>query len=791
MIVRPKLRARVSQAVWWAVVAALATTTLACARGCSREPPRLVYDLAARTAVAERWSEPTTILFGSAAAEPVEREGFWREGGGSGEPFSWVREEARVALSFDAPRPRAAVIDAASYKGVSDQSVELALNGTSLGNLQLSNLRTRSRVFLPAVAQKAGENILSLVFRGAASPADLDPASPDRRRLAAQLFALSVGPSDGPAMDDLALREAPNPFGVTTMAGAPILSLVGPARVRFAIRVPERGEVRFTPQLNAYARAAQASATFQVTLEEEAPGVPRTLWTRVVGPKDPPPSEVVVNLPGGAGRLVRLGLGVSGAGEGRFAWGAFLAPRVLGTGVGDPLELKQPTASGDLRAAPLRKALAGKNVVLVILDAGRAASFGAYGYGRRTTPEIDRLASEGVVFENCFTPAVYTLGAMASLWTSEPPDRHHGDLSFSAPLPSNRLTLADLLSGQGIQTAGFVANPIAGGLNRFDRGFMEFREVWREVGSAADSFRAVWPSWLAKNGDKRFFAYLHFREPHFPYDPPPPFDTQFGPDGPISKGIRRDSSWIKDVNQGQRPFSDAEREHLVRLYDGNIAFADREVGELRRALEAAGQLERTVLVVAADHGEALYERQWIGHNVELFDESVHVPLVVRFPKGLVPAGQRLRGLVDLLDFAPTIADIFGVRGKGGSAEAFLGRSLLPLVAGGPGKEAVVSRTVWDRPRYAIRDGSHVYWHDSRTGAERLHDVRKDPREERDLAPSEAIRTAFYRESLLAWIRSAPSSERQGNEGVRSMTRDQCETLKSLGYLPAGIVCPAN
>ena len=476
---------------------------------------------------------------------------------------------------------------------------------------------------------------------------------------------------------------------------------------------------------------------------------------------------------------------------GRFAWGAFAAPRILGAGEGDPLEPTQPTTTEEARADDLRKSLAGKNVVLIILDAGRAASFGSYGYGRKTTPEIDRIASEGVTFESCYTPAVYTLGAMSSLWTSEPPDRHHGDLSFSAPLPANRLTLADVLSGQGIHTIGFTANPIAGGLNRFDRGFVEFRELWREVGSAGDSFMRVWPEWLEQNGRRRFFAYLHFREPHFPYDPPPPFDTAFGPAGPIPKEIRRDSSWVADVNQGRRAFSSAEREHLVRLYDGNLAFADQEVGKLRRALETAGQLENTVLVVAADHGEALLERSWIGHNVELYEESVHVPLIVRFPQGTVPAGRRVKGLADLLDVAPTIADILGVRGKGGSDRSFLGRSLLPLVAGGAGKAAVLSRTVWDRPRYAIRDQEHVYWYDSRALTERLHDVRTDPREEKDVAPSDPILTAFYRQSLFAWTRSAVSIERRGDEGAATMSREQCETLRSLGYLPAGTRCPGE
>ena len=287
------------------------------------------------------------------------------------------------------------------------------------------------------------------------------------------------------------------------------------------------------------------------------------------------------------------------------------------------------------------------------------------------------------MFERVYTPAVYTLGAMSSVWTSQYPDRHHSEVSFSAKLPKDRLTLAELLSAQGIHTGGFVANPVAGRLFGFDRGFVDFDEVWSTLGSSGAVFRTAVPPWLAKNRDRRFFAYVHFREPHFPYDPEPPFDTMFGPDGPIPKAMRRSEPFFRDVNQGRRPFSEAEREHLVRLYDGNVAFADQEIGALRRAMEAEGLWEKTVVIVAADHGEELHERGWIGHNVHLYEPSVHVPLIVRFPKGTGPSGLRVPALADLLDLAPTIADVFGVRGKGGSDRAFQGRSLLPVIAGAP------------------------------------------------------------------------------------------------------------
>jgi arylsulfatase A-like enzyme len=493
------------------------------------------------------------------------------------------------------------------------------------------------------------------------------------------------------------------------------------------------------------------------------------------------PGEQVVRLPGHAGDILRVSLAVGEAGSPRFAWGRFVGPRILGEGGADPLQPAPLSPADDARADGLRKRLAAADVLLIILDAARAREFGAYGYSRPTTPEIDRIASEGVVLERVFTPAVYTLGAMSSVWTSQYPDRHHSEVSFSARLPKDRLTLAELLSAQGIHTAGFVANAVAGAGFGFDRGFAEFHEVFRTLGSRGDVFRRALPPWLAQNRDRRFFAYLHFREPHFPYDPEPPFDTRFGPDGPIPKAARRDARFFIDVNQGRRPLGEAEREHLVRLYDGNLAFADQEVGALRRAMEAEGLWDRTVVIVAADHGEELFERGWVGHNVHVYEPSVHVPLVVRFPKGAGPAGTRVAALCDLLDVAPTIADVFGARGKGGSEREFQGRSLLPVIAGAPGKPAVLSRTVWDRPRYALRDERYKFFYDTRTGEEHLYDLEADPGESRDVAPAEPLRAAYYRQALHTWTlqlaRRGPVRSEQAE-----LSREQCDNLKALGYV---------
>ena len=147
-----------------------------------------------------------------------------------------------------------------------------------------------------------------------------------------------------------------------------------------------------------------------------------------------------------------------------------------------------------------------------------------------------------------------------------------------------------MLSARGVHAAGFIGNPVARGFN-LDRGFDEFHSVYTQkvnLGEVthADAFRNVLPGFFQGRAAGRFFAYVHYLEPHFPYDPPPPFNTMFGPDAPLSREQRRQHEWFWAVNEGRVPATREEIDHLVRLYDGGLAFADREVGFLRRSPDA-------------------------------------------------------------------------------------------------------------------------------------------------------------------------------------------------------------
>ena len=300
--------------------------------------------------------------------------------------------------------------------------------------------------------------------------------------------------------------------------------------------------------------------------------------------------------------------------------------------------------------------------------------------------------------------------------------------------------------------------------------------------SRADALREAALAWLAeRRAGGRFFAYLHFREPHSPFDPPPPFDTRFGPDAPLARAARS-GAWTRDVNDGRRAITREELDHLVRLYDGNLAWADSQVGELRRALEALGLWEKLVVVVSADHGEAFHEHGFIGHNKQLYQETARIPLIVRFPQGRGPAGVRVRELVDLVDLAPTIADVFGVApGAGQPDSGYQGRSLLAVAAGAPGKPATLARTAHEEGVYAVTDGRFKLIHAIGSGTDALFDLEADPGE-----TQRSRRRAAGAHRLLSPVAAPLADVRRARPAGRrrraTLSPEEAESLRALGYV---------
>jgi arylsulfatase len=741
--------------LWWRralhPVAWIGLTTLA---ACTRRETTVLMDLAAELPVAELEGPVSLVRFGFPAADTAAARGLFRGAGPDGDRLAWARREAVIEFPLATPSPREALLDVAPYPGLAGQRLEVLLNDHAVTSLTLES-RARHRFPLPAASQFAGRNVLTLRFGRAATR-----WNPQGRRLAGSVHSLVVAPERYPLLDALAAPGAPELAEARGAGPTAILLQACGTQLHYALPAagPQALRFRLERQPGPRPDAVRASVRFASGLGEE-----RELWSGSLDTRQ----EQLVALPERSG-AARLTLAVEAAGGAAGAWAAWRAPRVVG---GRP-----PVAREDSRVARLRRELRGANVVLVVLDAAAAGHFSAYGYPRATTPEIDRLAREGVLFRSAYTTAPYTIGAVSSLWTSRHPDEL-SSRAANARLAGEHPTLAELLAARGVVTAGFVANSFAGTAFALDRGFAEFHE---ELGADARSLRETVAAWLAAQAGRRFFLYVHFREPHFPYDPPPPFDARFGSGGPLTREARTELAWIVAVNDGSVRPSAGEIEHLLRLYDANLAFADQQVGALRRALEASGLLERTLLVVTADHGEALYEHGFVGHNLPLHEESLAVPLVLRLPGPRAPRGLRVSGLVDLLDLAPTVADAMGVRDDP-RAVAFRGRSLLPLVFDAPGKPLSFARNVVpQRPGYAIHDGRYSWMRDTATGREQLFDLASDPAARQDLAPRLPFEALLMRQELYRFL-AGLNEPREAAEPV-ALTPEQRENLRALGYV---------
>jgi arylsulfatase len=711
----------------------------ALASACGREPPTVHFELEREVDVAE-WQSPggpVAVLAPPLRVHPT-RNAPWRF-------------ETSVFLRGPMPAGTQAVLHVET-PAVTDGLVARALVGRAeVGRFRLEPGYRAYPILLP------GGLVGAVLTLAAERPAEAGPDAP---------FLLHR----------VSLRASASlPGAPWAPPAAGVLRQHGQSALRFSLILPREARLLFRV---APAPGADAPLRARVSVEPEG-GAVHDLWSAEVRPGAAPGNEVALRLHRGEGVPLRVAFHVDGPENSAVDW---IAPRLLGTGPSSRFSPTPYTPEEEGRAEALRARLSGLSVLVVVLDAASALHVGAYGYPRMTTPEIDSLARGGVLFERAYTPAPFTVAAISSLWTSQYPEQHHYGERHNAALPRERLRLAEVLAARGVWTAAFVANPSAGPAFGLDRGFSEFHALYRTGAiPRAEGFRPALSSFFERvKGAGPFFAYVHYLEPHFPYDPPHPFDLAFGPDAPLPRSRRRDDAWLRRLNAGVERLGPEERAHLVRLYDGSLAYVDREVGWIRRTLEEHGLLERTVLMVTADHGEAFGERGFMTHGPLLDEASVRVPLVVRFPRGRVPASLRVPGLVDLLDVAPTVADVFGIHRSEGALRSFEGRSLLPLLAGAPAKPAVLSRTMQEHPTFALVHGQWKLILSMKSGASQLFDLAADPAEQTDLSDRFPVRAEAMRQGAARWLRDMHREPAARTE--ERMSLEDLKLLRALGYV---------
>ena len=330
-----------------------------------------------------------------------------------------------------------------------------------------------------------------------------------------------------------------------------------------------------------------------------------------------------------------------------------------------------PPAPGSVHAPNAKRP---PDIVLVTIDSLRADHLGCYGYPKPTSPVIDRLANEGVRFETAISTSSWTLPSHAALFTGLY-DSTHGVVRSDLALPSSARTLAEILRDAGYQTAGFYGGPYLHPVFGLAQGFEHYESCMAisaelkpedalkkvldrdDESSHSDvtgprTVAAVERYLASARSDQPLFLFVHLWDVHYDYEPPAEYVQRFDPDytGDLDA---RNYAHNKRIHEGM-PARDLQ--HVIALYDGKIAFTDANLGRILDAYSAHRDLDDAVLIVTSDHGEEFFEHRGKGHQRSLFDEVVHVPLIVRWPAEL-PGRRVVASQVRTVSVLPTLATI--------------------------------------------------------------------------------------------------------------------------------------
>ena len=319
-----------------------------------------------------------------------------------------------------------------------------------------------------------------------------------------------------------------------------------------------------------------------------------------------------------------------------------------------------------------------RNVVLISIDTLRADHLGCFGYHKKTSPSIDAMARDSVLFEETYASSPWTLPSHVSLFTSLSGINHQVYGSRDRIDPSQTM-LAEVLRRNNLFCSAFAGSGYVNSLYGFSKGFEYYHESegLNTLMNSAERMSEVVSEWLPKNADKDFFLFLHTYQVHSPYFCPPPYNTMFLQENPRWPRVN-----LMEYLGGKpgifRELTEGERQNIIGLYDGEISYVDDKlIKPLIEKLKEMRLYDQTMIVFISDHGEEFFEHgAWL-HGQSLYEESLRVPLIIKFP-GSKYRGKRIHNLVRLIDVMPTILEEFGIDSKGMNLE---GESLIPVIRG--------------------------------------------------------------------------------------------------------------
>ena len=402
------------------------------------------------------------------------------------------------------------------------------------------------------------------------------------------------------------------------------------------------------------------------------------------------------------------------------------------------------------------------NLVLFGIDSLRADHMSCYGYRRLTTPHLDKVAREGVLFEDAYSPYIPTTpGYTAMLTGMDVISNEMVSLRAKGPINPGIRLLPEILGGKGYVSAciGFDG--------QFYRGFDRYENYqawmsWEEApGHKAEALNEKALPLLESMADKPFFLFMRHMDPHAPYLPPPPFPRMFyeGDEKDPSKHSMEPVFAFKPFTEffkSWMPPGVTDAEYIVALYDASLAYMDACIQHILTRLEALDLMERTLIVVTSDHGETLTEHECYFDHHGLYEPTIHVPLIYKC-RGKLPEGKRVRGFVLQQDLTPTVLELLGY-GEVAEELKMDGKSVLPVVKGerlANYSEFYISECTWMRkrgwrtPEWKLIEALEPDFH-GKPPLE-LYNLIDDPGENHNLAEEEPETVEALEKRMTRWV----------------------------------------
>jgi arylsulfatase A-like enzyme len=436
------------------------------------------------------------------------------------------------------------------------------------------------------------------------------------------------------------------------------------------------------------------------------------------------------------------------------------------------------------------------NILLIIIESLRADHVGCYGYSRDTTPNLDALARQSTLFEQAHAVTSWTLTSHASIFTGLYPTAHQ------VTLPRDRLndgyeTAAEILSADGYQCAAVVGGPYLREPYNLCQGFEYYDQTVSAVTDAEAHEDVTNPRMaeamdrflLQKRDPQRpFFLFAYYWDVHYTYNPPPPYDAMFVP--PNAEKIEQFPIIFAPVMELGKQISAANLAYLVSQYDGEIRCTDDYLGKLWARLRELGLWDRTAIIVTADHGEEFFDHGRPAHKNSLYVESLHVPLLIKWPGQ--PRPTRDARNVSLVDLFPTILELAG----GHASQPHSGESLREPSPATERRTYFELKTTWSIKNrqtgstwteqndwVATREGRYKLIGVRNLERWELYDVINDPREIHPLGADHKETAAALRAHLESWQRSMQELSRLWERGPQAQLSPEEEArLRSLGYI---------